>query len=73
MTDVMHAGEDELAGQRKFRRISSHSRSEMKFLCHDTDGIVRRTGGHFDHNVGVENVRREKDPENVVNEETSQQ
>lgn len=69
----MHAGEDEFAGQRKFRGVSGHPRSKVELLGHDTDGIVGRPGGHFDHNVGVENVRGEKDPENVVDEEASQQ
>lgn len=45
----------------------------MEPAGHGTDWILRRSGSDTDHDVGVEDEGGEKDPEDVIDEESQQQ
>ena len=73
VSHVVHTGKDEFTRQRQFRCVTSHARCKVELFRHDAHRIVGRASGNFHHYVGAENVRREEDPKDVVNEQPRQQ
>ena len=70
---VVRRGEDQLAGQREPRRVPRHVAAQVELPRHRAHRIVGGTGGHLDHDVGAEDVLREEDPEDVVEEQAGEQ
>ena len=69
---IVHTGKNELARQVQLRWFANNS-AEIEFSCDETDGIFRWTCRDFHHHICAEDVGGEKDPEDVVDEQTSKE
>ena len=72
---VVDRRKNQLAGQTQFGCLVvgiAHS-VQMQSFAEQSDRVFGRSCGHLDHHIRTEDVGREEDPENVVDEQTGEQ